>query len=194
MRVSQKDKDRSGHRIVASAARLMRERGVEGASVGEVMRGAGMTLGGFYRHFESKDALVSAAVEAAFDQMLGGLESNLDHGDPAAVIADFERYYLSDEHVRDRASGCPVSALAGELGRGPVTSEAPLSSGVNRMIELIASGLRGSPRVRRAEAARRFATMVGAVTIARATDADTAKFILEATRAHLTTPTRTGRS
>lgn len=194
MRVSKKDKDRSGQRIVASAARLMRERGVEGATVGEVMRGAGMTLGGFYRHFDSKDALVSAAVGEAFDEMLSGPEARLEEGDPAGVIAGFQRHYLSDKHVADRAGGCPVAALASELGRGPSTSTAPLTSGVERMIDLIASGMRGTPARRRTEAARQLATMVGALTIARATDVDTATLILDAARAQLTPTTGTGKS
>ena len=193
MRMSQKDKDRSGQRIVASASQLMRERGVEGATVAKVMGGAGMTLGGFYRHFDSKDALVSAAVSAAFDEMLTGLEPLLEQGEPTDVIADFQRYYLSDEHVADRAGGCPVAALAADVARGPATATEPLTAGVNRMIDLIASGMTGAPGKRRAQAARRLAAMVGAVMIARATDPDTAKFVLRAVRAQLHPHSEAGR-
>ncbi len=126
--------------------------------------------------------------------MLSGLESRVEQGDPDGVVADFQRHYLSDGHVADRAGGCPIAALAGELGRGPDTYTVPLTAGVLRTIELIASGLRGSPSRRRTEAARRLAAMVGAVTIARATDPDTARFILDAARKELAPTTRTGRS
>lgn len=145
MRVSQQEKDRSGQRIVASAARLMRERGIDGATVGEVMNGAGLTLGGFYRHFDSKEALVSAAVQGAFDQILNPREARLQTDDPRAVTADFQRDYLSDVHVADRADGCPIVALAGELSRGPATSTSAVTSGVNRMLDLIAAGLEEIP-------------------------------------------------
>ncbi|WP_201359241.1 TetR/AcrR family transcriptional regulator [Mycobacterium paraintracellulare] len=182
MRVSQKVKDRSGRRIVVSASRLIRERGVEGASIDDVMRGAGMTSGGFYRHFDSKESLISAALQEAFDQVLSDVEFRCQDADPTHAVNDFQSYYLSKQHLRDRAGGCPVAALAGELGRGPETCKLSLTSGVQRMINLIAAGLTGPPRQRRSEAARRLATMAGAVMIARATNQQTAELILEATR------------
>ena len=76
VRVSQQEKDLSHQRIVASAARLIRERGVDGAGVAEVMKDAGMTAGGFYRHFASKDDLIAAALDTAFAQTLGRLDAH----------------------------------------------------------------------------------------------------------------------
>jgi TetR/AcrR family transcriptional repressor of nem operon len=178
MRVSQAEKDKSHRRILDSAARLIRERGVDGAGVAEVMKDAGMTAGGFYRHFASKDDLVAAALEAAFAQSLGRIA---DADDPAAVVeavADFERFYLSDTHVENTGHGCPIAALAGEIERSP-SLRAPMTAGVEATIDRIAAGLQGSPDERRAEAAAHVAMIAGAVMIARSSDPEVGRFVLE---------------
>lgn len=184
MRVSQQEKDRSHQRILDSAARLIRERGVDGAGVAEVMKDAGMTAGGFYRHFATKEDLVAAAVDAAFAQSLERLGT---HDEPALAgdaVVDWERFYLSAVHVDNRGYGCPIPALAGELVRSPAL-KAPMSVGVERTIERLAAGLSGSASARRAEAAARVAIMAGAVMIARATDPAIGQFVLDSVRDRL---------
>jgi TetR/AcrR family transcriptional regulator, transcriptional repressor for nem operon len=184
VRVSQQEKDRSHQRILDSAARLIRERGVDGAGVAEVMKDAGMTAGGFYRHFASKDDLVAAAVDAAFEQSLGRLAT---HDEPALAVeavADWERFYLSAVHVDNGGYGCPIPALAGEAGRGAAL-KAPMTAGVERTIERLTAGLSGSAGERRAEAAARVAMMAGAVMIARASDPATGQFVLDSVRERL---------
>ncbi len=177
MRVSQAEKDRSHRRIVEVAARLIRERGLEGASVAEVMTEAGLTHGGFYRHFESKDALIAEALSAAFAQSL----ARLNPGE----AADFHALYLSRAHLDHPGLGCPVAALASDIGRASSALKAAFGVGVNRMVSTLAERMkRRAPSSRaaanRKQAMREMAMLVGAIVVARAVDPATARELLEA--------------
>jgi len=184
MRVSQAEKEKSHQRILDSAARLIRERGIEGAGVADVMKDAGMTPGGFYRHFSSKDDLVGAALEAAFAQSLDRLVEADDPAHAAEAVAEFERFYLSATHVDNPGYGCPIPALAGELERS-ATLKTPMTSGVEAMIDRLAAGLTGPPAERRSEAAAHIAMIAGAVMIARASEPAVGQFVLDAVRNQL---------
>jgi TetR/AcrR family transcriptional repressor of nem operon len=116
-RASKADAARHHDELVAVASRLFRERGVGSVSVPDVMSEIGLTRGGFYKHFESKEALVSAAVEAAFGEHIGRLEGMSDDSarDPALTRAAFADFCLSPDHRDDPAHGCP-SSLATAMG------------------------------------------------------------------------------
>ena len=178
MRMSQAEKDKSHARIVDSAARLLRERGVDGASVGDVMKDAGLTHGGFYKHFANKDALVESALDAAFATFTAMLTS--DQPDPAAA---FRELYLSDKHVQNPGRGCPVAAIGQDVARGPEQLKVAFGRGVNEIVGAIAETMDGSPEVRRVAAIQQFSMLVGAVVIARASDRDTADDVLSAVSA-----------
>jgi TetR/AcrR family transcriptional repressor of nem operon len=180
MRVSQKEMEKSHRRIVDGASRLIRERGIEGTSVADVMGEAGLKQGGFYRHFDSKDALVEAALQDAFEQMLLPLETRLEKQEPKAAIAEYRSHYLSQGHVEQRGFGCPVAALGSDVARGLSALKTSFGAGVNRMVKALAAGMRGSPQEIETSAARDLAMMVGAVVIARASDPETARKILSA--------------
>ncbi|MBC8069483.1 MAG: TetR/AcrR family transcriptional regulator [Deltaproteobacteria bacterium] len=182
MRVSETEKNVSRERILESAARLLRARGVAGASVGDVMREAGMTHGGFYRHFASKDDLLVAALAAAFDQFCAPLRGRIEAGDGVASVRTFRDRYLSAFHVAHPDLGCPVAATGSEMARAPEVARAAFGRGVARMVELLAAGLRGVAATRRQRAMRDFAMMVGAVVIARASDDAMAREVLAACR------------
>ena len=184
MRMSQAEKEKSHQRILDSAARLIRERGIEGAGVAEVMKDAGMTPGGFYRHFSSKDDLVGAALEAAFTQSLDRLVEADDPAHAAEAVADFERFYLSATHVDNPGYGCPISALAGESQRSPML-KTPMTAGIEATIDRLADGLTGSPAERRSQAAAHVAMIAGAVMIARASEPAVGQFVLDAVRDQL---------
>lgn len=184
MRVSQAEKDRSHQRILDSAARLIRERGVDGAGVAEVMKDAGMTAGGFYRHFASKDDLVAAALEAAFTQSLDRVAATDEPEQAVAAVAEFERFYLSAAHVDNPGMGCPIPALGGDMDRNPVL-KSTMTDGIAATIERIAAGLSGSEAERRTEAAARVAMIAGAVMIARASEAPLGQFVLDSVRSRL---------
>jgi TetR/AcrR family transcriptional repressor of nem operon len=178
MRMSQADKERSHERIVASAARLFRERGLAGTSVGDVMTEAGMTHGGFYKHFESKDALVASAIEAAFAGFITALEA----GDAQDAYARYRALYLSEDHRTHPQIGCPVATLAQDISRSSEDLRDSFGSSVRRLLDAIAKNMRGPMTTKRSAAIREFSMMVGAIVIARASDNQTAAEVLAACR------------
>ncbi len=167
-RVSEADKRKSHERILAAAARLLRERGIGATSVGDVMKAAGMTHGGFYRHFQSKDDLVAAAFEHAVDGVVHDMEAAPS---AAARRASRETYldtYLSMEHVRNRAQGCPLASLANELARAEHSARGAAASASTRMASLLnASDDRSSTQGR-----AMMALLMGTVSLARLADTD----------------------
>jgi TetR/AcrR family transcriptional repressor of nem operon len=178
MRMSQEEKEKSRQRIVANASRRFRERGIEGTSLADVMKDAGMTHGGFYKHFETKDALLETALAATFD----GIVAQLETGDPKAAFEAYRDLYRSELHRSHPGMGCPVATLGSEVGRHAEGTKSRFGQGVRRVVERIARVMRGSPPARQAAAYREFAMMVGAIVIARASDPTTAREVLDAAR------------
>jgi TetR/AcrR family transcriptional repressor of nem operon len=156
-RSSRKETEKHRQQIIDGAAELLRERGVAGVNVGELMAQAGLTHGGFYRHFGSKEELVRLAVAKAFSDQRDWLD-----GQTEQQVID---YYLSPEHRDDFARGCTVGALGGELARAERETREAFAAGAGRFFEAFAD-LEGRERE---EAMARYATMVGALVISRAT-------------------------
>lgn len=165
--------DAAMHReqVVTATSRLLRERG-SGVSVQDVMATAGMTHGGFYKHFGSKDELVAVAATAAFDDLNGWFEQILaDASDKPAARRELLRDYLSPDHRDDPGGGCASTALACDTTRAP--GDSPLHEsyvdGLAKVIDMVAEFQDTEDG---AEARRRavieFATMVGALTLSRA--------------------------
>lgn len=183
MRVSREEKDKTHQRVVKGAARLLRERGIATTSIADVMSKAGHTNGGFYRHFPNKEALVEEALLVAFEERIATLECEIAEGQPAAAaIARYRENYLSSGHVRNPGLGCPMPALAAEIGRSSGALKAAFAEGVARTIAVFKKGKSGSPSAKQAQATREMATMVGALILARASDPETAESILSACR------------
>jgi TetR/AcrR family transcriptional repressor of nem operon len=177
--------------VLHAASRMVRERGVGGVTVPEVMATAGLTHGGFYRHFESKDALVAQACAAAFTQRLAVMADTLettDNGEAArrAWLED----YLSPAHRDTPENGCASAALAGDVARAPdgaALREAYLD-GIRNMIEKMGRlGNRPDDAdAREQEVLVELATAVGAVVLSRAiTGDDLSERLLDAVRRHL---------
>ena len=128
MNAKAEQKERTHETILVSAVRLLREKGIAGARVADVMRGAKLTVGGFYAHFTSKEALVDTALRLASAQMRERLFAGLDDKpaqDRAQVIL---KRYLSAAHRDEFVRGCPFPAVIGEVGttapeHGPVVAE-----------------------------------------------------------------------
>jgi TetR/AcrR family transcriptional repressor of nem operon len=161
-------KERSHETILESAARLVRERGIAGARVADVMKGAGLTVGGFYAHFGSKEELVDEAMRRTARGLRERLFSRLDEK-PAADRAEVVlKRYLSAAHRDELSLGCPLPAVVGEIGTTAPEHRAVLAE----QIDALGSGLeehlpgRGSPR--RALALGLVALMVGGLSLARA--------------------------
>ncbi|WP_298260249.1 TetR/AcrR family transcriptional regulator [uncultured Litoreibacter sp.] len=177
-RVSDAEKQKSHKRILEAAAGLFREKGIETTSVAEVMKAAGMTHGGFYRHFSGKDEMVSAAFDAAVDDAVADMEQGADGAARAAARADYIAKYLSQNHVENRNIGCPIAALGSELAR----SEGPVKQDTANAIDRVAELLEADATDQSGYA--RLALLVGAVTLARLTGDETqSKSILEKTAA-----------
>lgn len=168
--------------IVAQASRLFRAGGVAGTSVGDVMQAADRTHGGFYRHFATKDALLQAALQAAFADMVAAVQTGLAGAPPCDALDLFTGYYLSSANIGAVAASCPIAALAGDVARGSPATKAAFGTGVRSATAALAAALDGDVADRHRTAIRAFALAAGAALMARACDADTAAMVLEACR------------
>ncbi len=182
MRQSREAKAETHQAIIAAAARAFRERGIEGTSVGDVMSAANRTHGGFYRHFQSKEDLLVAALGSAFAGMLDDIERALGDTPPGQVLREFVRGYASPGHVADVAGGCPAAALSNDVLRSSEAVRAEFGRGVQAIVATLAARLNGTDAEREAKATQTFAMAVGAVIIARASDPVNATQVLEAVR------------
>lgn len=156
--------------IVAAASELFRGQGFRSTSVPELMQAAGLTHGGFYGHFASKEALGAEAIDSAFDwlhQWITKIETENPTG-PRAAAADLVSTYLDDAHRDAPTKGCPVAALANDIAREPADS--PLRDSFGRGIEAVVSQLIESGMARdEQQALANYATLVGALVLSRAT-------------------------
>lgn len=168
---SRADKADSHERIVQAAADRFRALGLEGIGVAELMQHAGLTHGGFYRHFGSRDELVAEAVERALAD--GSAVADAVAADPRSTIGALVDAYLSPAHRDHVASGCAVTALANDVARSGERTRAAYTAQVDRYVALIAQLIQHLPRKRRRSAAlAALATLVGAVAMARAVNDD----------------------
>ena len=162
-------KDESRQRILSSAGTLVREKGIAGTSVSEVMSGAGMTVGGFYAHFPSKEALVAETVSSALCESLDGLKAAAGDRTGAEWLEVVTRSYLSRAHRDNPEAGCPLPATIGEIARADSSVREALAEEIGISVEELASHLReagfDNPN---GEGLALMSTMVGGLTLARA--------------------------
>jgi TetR/AcrR family transcriptional regulator, transcriptional repressor for nem operon len=164
MRVSREKAAENRQRIVETASRLFREKGFDGVGVDAIMNGAGLTHGGFYGHFGSKDDLAAEAVMRALERS-GEMQSRY------TTLTELVSEYLSERHCADRANGCAVAALGADMARQHDGVRRALSESVRDQLDRIARLLRNGPAGRRRKRAiATLAGMVGALTLARAVD------------------------
>src|SRR6201993_5629271 len=117
MRYKAEHKTRTRDRIVRNAARKLRAEGLSGPGVASVMKASGLTVGGFYKHFRSKDELLAEAIAEGFSESGEKLYSALQNFPREDRWKELVRLYLSPEHCDHPDSGCPIAALAPEMGR-----------------------------------------------------------------------------
>lgn len=154
--------------IVAAAARMLRERGIQGLCVADLMQAAGLTHGGFYRHFASKEALVAEATTAAFREALARFELKPGRGSAGAALREYVADYLSTEHLEHPEIGCPIAAYGADIGREQAAVKRAYAEGLELLLVQIGKGLASPPAKRRARAAELLSLMCGAVVAARA--------------------------
>jgi TetR/AcrR family transcriptional repressor of nem operon len=167
---SQSDKARTHARIVEIAARRLRERGLDGIGVADLMKEAGLTVGGFYKHFASRDDLVAQAVGACFGRWQAALDRQAAGG-PAVTFAALVDAYLSAAHRDGAGAGCAFAAVAADLARSDRHTRAIATAELGRNLPLLAGLIGGPPETARRQAILAYAAMVGALSLARvATD------------------------
>ena len=168
MGYSKAQKEKTHKRIVAIASKRFREKGLAGFGIAELMKEAGLTVGGFYKHFDSRDDLVAEAVNSAF----GGWKRRVDaakSGGASVSIAKLIDDYLNAAHRDDPGTGCAFSALAPEIARSDKRTRALTSEQVRKDLELLIGLLPGEDkRAARSRAILTFSALVGAMALARA--------------------------
>ena len=166
MRHSKDEKTASHERIVNAAAARIRESGTDQPGVAEIMRAAGLTHGGFYKHFDSRDELIEEAVERALTENQKTVAQMVyEADDPLAAFADS---YVSTAHRDDPAHGCGVVALGADVMRVGGVAQDAYRAQVDRYLAYLQSLLDGDDDDRRKQANVTLSAMVGAVMIARA--------------------------
>lgn len=167
MRYAPEHNDATRERILEAASRLFREHGIAAVGLAKIMAEADLTVGTFYTHFKSKEALVRESLLRALDQRHEALEQTLKGADLEAVV----RAYLSPEHRDTAGTGCPVASLASEVARHPRATRSAFTSHNAQTLEAVASWLssRGGNEVTRADAAALLGLLAGTLQIARAT-------------------------
>lgn len=162
-------KARTRQRILDEAARVMRECGTESIGVASLMKRVGLTHGGFYAHFDSREALVQAVIAEMFTDSTQRMQPLWQQSDPAERLNTLIDYYLSETHRDSPAEGCPMPALVSEVGHLPDEAKAIFTLGVasilQRLSELLAEL---GQREAEALASSLLAEMVGALALARA--------------------------
>lgn len=178
MRNSQAVKEENRRRILQAAAPLFRERGVQGVSVADVMQEAGMTHGGFYRHFADKDQLVAEALASSAEQ-----RAHQRHETGLDQLAAYAEAYLSPEHRERRAEGCMFAALGSEIVRGSDGARHAMTEAMRKLVDALSETAAGrSAQERRRAALASWSAMVGALTLSRLSDdPELADEILDAT-------------
>ena len=156
-------------RLVEAAAARFKERGVDGISLSDLMKELKLTHGGFYRHFDSRDELVTEALELALAETGQAMRDRLLDGDKANLAA-FVDFYLDEAHRDQRAAGCTVAALAADAPRKSADVQVQFRQHIERNLETMSDALRagGSTDDARATAILVLSALYGALIMARA--------------------------
>jgi TetR/AcrR family transcriptional repressor of nem operon len=167
MRYAPEHNEATRERILEAASRLFRAHGIAAVGLATIMAEADLTVGTFYTHFKSKEALVRASLLRSLEVRQAELEQALEGGDLETAV----RAYLSPEHRDGMADGCPTAALVSEVARHPRATRDTFSSHLEPSLDLLAKCLsaRRGNTVSRADTAAFFGLLVGTLQIARAT-------------------------
>ncbi|KQM67660.1 TetR family transcriptional regulator [Sphingomonas sp. Leaf17] len=163
MKITKAQSQENRARIVETASALFRERGYDGLSVADLMAAAGLTHGGFYKHFESKADLMAETAERGIAQFLGEAEQVDVHA--------FIDFYLSRAHRDGRGDGCTMAALSGDAARQSTDIKETFAAGIENMLDAVERGRSpgdGDRHKVRAQAIDLFAHLLGAVVLSRA--------------------------
>jgi TetR/AcrR family transcriptional regulator, transcriptional repressor for nem operon len=172
MRVSRVQAEKNRETVIEVASRLFREHGFDGIGLKDLMEGAGLTQGGFYKQFASKDDLAAQAsrraLESASRRWSAAAEANPE--DPLGAVVEF---YLSTGHRAERMDGCPVVALGSDAARQGADVKASFEAGIREYLKMLGGWIgEADDEVPNARAMAVLSTMVGAVLLSRAVNDD----------------------
>ena len=187
-RAATKSKEATHERIVETAARAIRRSGYNGTSVADIMKEAGLTHGGFYAHFASREAMLAEAADRAGAESVALSARIAATAKPEQALQALIHAYLSKEHVKSVEMGCPIAALGSEMPRQAPEVRRAATRRIKEMIDVVARQLPdwGQPAAHE-RALVTVAMSVGALLLARAVDdPKLSDALLEATLKHLT--------
>jgi TetR/AcrR family transcriptional regulator, transcriptional repressor for nem operon len=164
MRYSKEHKQETHARIVRKASVRLREKGAHGVGVADLMKEAGLTHGGFYAHFDSREALVIEAFAYAMDRSTARWRKMAEATPPGQRLATIVDTYLSPSHRDDPGHGCAVPALGAEIARESAKTRRAFAAKLEQMIDMMADQIAGLPRK---QAASALATMMGTMVLSR---------------------------
>ncbi|KAA0076159.1 TetR/AcrR family transcriptional regulator [Tardiphaga sp. P9-11] len=184
MRYSKEHKLETHARIVKKASVRLREKGAHGIGVADLMKDAGLTHGGFYAHFDSREALVIEAFAYAMDRSTDRWRQLAGQAAPDQRLATFVASYLSPQHRDNPGHGCAVPALGAEIARESPKTRKAFAAKLDQMIEMMSEQFHGGPsKSARKHAMAALATMMGSVVLARvAGNGDLSEELLSAGR------------
>jgi TetR/AcrR family transcriptional repressor of nem operon len=168
MRYSKEHKLETHTRIVKKASVRLREKGAHGIGVADLMKDAGLTHGGFYAHFDSREALVIEAFGYAMDRATERWRKLAEQTPPEKRFASIVDSYLTPVHRDDPGNGCAIPALSAEIARESPKTRKAFAAKLEQMIEMIAEQMPDLPRkTARKQAMASLATMMGTLVLAR---------------------------
>src|SRR5947199_2922320 len=168
MRYSKEHKQETHAKIVKKAAVLLREKGAHGIGVADLMKEAGLTHGGFYAHFASREALVIEAFAYAMDRSTDRWRKLAEQTPPEKRLATIVDSYLTPAHRDDLGHGCTIPALSAEIARESPKTRKAFAAKLDQMIEMMAAQIPDVPRkAARKQAMASLATMMGTLVLAR---------------------------
>lgn len=168
MRYSKEHKFQTHARIVKRASVKLREKGAHGIGVADLMKEAGLTHGGFYAHFDSRDALVIEAFTHAMDRSTEHWRKQAEATSPEKRLSTIVNSYLSPLHRDNPGQGCAVPTLGAEIARESIKTRRAFAVRMQQMIEMLAKQFHGvPPKAARKQAMAAMATMMGSLVMAR---------------------------
>jgi TetR/AcrR family transcriptional repressor of nem operon len=174
MRVSKAQQAKNREQVVAAAAKLLRERGIEGIGVDALAKAAGMTHGAVYSHFASKEELAAAAVRQSADEIRENWIADAGGEGSPGMLNRLVRSYVSRAHRDQPGNGCAMAAMGPDATRHGKDVRRAFADATFAMIDVVANASAGeTPEARRDEAIAAISSMVGAIVLSRIVEEQT---------------------
>lgn len=170
MRVSREVMAKRHDEIISQTSKMLRQRGIIGTSLADLMAAVGLTHGGFYKHFDSKDTLVAEATERIFAEINSRFEERSRSLGPKAALKTYVDEYLMLSHIKSPELGCPIPSFAPDISREQAGVRGVFTAGLKTTLALVMDGLSCPSAERQGKALELMALLAGAVSMARATN------------------------